>query len=50
MTKVRIESIQPDGLIVTFEDGFIFNTWQEAFNFIIAVEKATGWRGEVKIE
>jgi len=35
---------------VTFEEGFFFATWQEAFKFIIAVEKADGWTGDVEIK
>jgi hypothetical protein len=50
MTNVKIKSIQPDGLAVSFNEPFIFDTWEEAFNFIIAVEKANGWVGDVKIE
>ena len=50
MTDIRIRDCQPDGLKVKFEEEFIFNTWAEAFNFIIAVEKAYGWMGEVEVK
>jgi hypothetical protein len=49
MTDIRIRDCEPDGLKVKFEGDFIFNTWKEAFDFIIAVEKAYGWQGEVEI-
>lgn len=50
MTHVRIRSAQPDGILVRFEEEFYFSTWQEVFRFIINVEQARGWVGEVKIE
>mgnify|MGYP001615273656 CR=1 FL=1 len=37
--KVSIESISPDGLSVKFQNDFIFDTWQEAFDFIKKVEE-----------
>ena len=50
MTNIRIKDAPPDGLSVKFEDEFIFDTWEEAFKFIIAVEKANGWLGNVEIK
>ena len=36
--KVQIRSISPDGLEVKFEEGFFFNTYDEAFEFIKRVD------------
>lgn len=37
--KVEITSGGVDGLIVTFPEGHYFDTWEEAFEFIIKVEE-----------
>ena len=37
--RVIIESIQPDGLSVKFDQGFIFDTWAEALEFIVTVDE-----------
>jgi len=47
--KIIIQDEQPDGLSIHYEGKFLFNTWEEAFKFIIAVEKANGWQGDVEI-
>ena len=36
--KIIIKSISPDGLFVNFDCDFIFNTWDEAFEFITRVD------------
>ena len=50
LTRIIISSCDPDGLKVRFDEDFIVNTWEEAFRLIIDVQKATGWKGDVKIE
>ena len=36
--KVEIDDSSPDGLTVTFKDGFYFDTYEEAFEFIRRVD------------
>ena len=38
MMPVKIDNQQPDGLNVQF-GSFLFDTWEEAFQFILFVEK-----------
>lgn len=38
--KVVIQSQSPDGLNVRFKHPFLFDTWQETFEFIQLVEEA----------
>ena len=38
--NVQIRSISPDGLEVKFLDGFIFDTYDDVFKFILKVEDA----------
>ncbi len=37
--KIEISSISPDGVEVVFKQGFVFSTYQEAFDFIRNIDR-----------
>lgn len=47
MLNVKIMELQPDGVMVIFEEGFVFDTMAEAFRFIEQVAELKE-KGEVK--